>query len=97
MATLFDRSHWGRIRLTGADRGRFLHNQTTNNIEQLSAGKGCRGVFVTSTGRTIDLATVYALEDSLLVVVSPGMTQQLYDWMDKYIFFSDKVALDRRK
>ena len=93
MATFFDRSHWGRIRLTGADRVRFLHNQTTNSIEQLSAGEGCHSVFVTSTGRTIDLATVYAFADSLFVVVSPGMSQQIYDWMDKYIFFSDKVTL----
>ena len=91
--TVFDRSHWGRIRLTGADRVRFLHNQTTNNIEQLSPGQGCHSVFVTSTGRTIDLASVYALEEALLVVVSPGMDQQLYDWMDRYIFFSDKVTL----
>ncbi|MEL6854394.1 MAG: glycine cleavage T C-terminal barrel domain-containing protein [Cyanobacteria bacterium J06607_13] len=90
---LFDRSHWGCIRLTGADRVRFLHNQTTNHIEQLSAGQGCRTVFVTSTGRTIDLATVYAFADALLVIVSPGMAQQLYDWMDRYIFFSDKVTL----
>lgn len=91
--TVFDRSHWGRIRLTGADRVRFLHNQTTNNIEQLSPGQGCHSVFVTSTGRTIDLASVYVLEDALLTVVSPGMDQQLYDWMDRYIFFSDKVTL----
>ena len=74
---LFDRSHWGRIRLTGADRVRFLHNQTTNNIERLATGEGCYTVFVTSTGRTIDLATVYAFEDCLLVVVSPGMPKQL--------------------
>lgn len=91
--TVFDRSHWGRIRLTGADRVRFLHNQTTNQIEQLAAGQGCSTVFVTSTGRTIDLATVYALPEALLVVVSPGMAQTLYDWMDRYIFFSDKVSL----
>lgn len=92
-ATAFDRSHWGRIRLTGADRVRFLHNQTTNDIEGLSAGEGCYTVFVTSTGRTIDLATAYALFESLLVVVSPGMATQLYDWMDRYIFFSDQVKL----
>lgn len=91
--TVFDRSHWGRIRLTGADRVRFLHNQTTNNIEGLSAGEGCYTVFVTSTGRTIDLATAYALPESLLVVVSPGMAAQIYDWMDRYIFFSDQVTL----
>ncbi|MEO0770761.1 MAG: hypothetical protein AAFY72_15295, partial [Cyanobacteria bacterium J06649_4] len=90
---IFNRSHWGRIRLTDKDRVRFLHNQTTNNIEQLSAGQGCYTTFVTSTGRTIDLASVYALEESLLVAVSPGMAQQLYDWMDRYIFFSDKVTL----
>ncbi len=91
--TVFDRSDWGRIRLTGADRVRFLHNQTTNHIEALSAGKGCHTVFVTSTGRTLDLATVYALPESLLVIVSPGMAQPIYDWMDRYIFFSDKVTL----
>lgn len=91
--TIFDRSHWGRIRLTGADRVRFLHNQTTNNIEGLPAGEGCYTVFVTSTGRTIDLATAYALPESLLVVVSPGMAAQIYDWMDRYIFFSDQVTL----
>jgi len=90
---VFDRSYWGRIRLTGADRVRFLHNQTTNNIQQLAPGQGCNTVFVTSTGRTIDLAAVYALPESLLVTVSPGMAQQLYDWMDRYIFFSDKVTL----
>ncbi|MEN8447580.1 MAG: folate-binding protein, partial [Cyanobacteria bacterium J06555_13] len=93
-SVVFDRSHWGRIRLTGADRMRFLHNQTTNNIQQLSPGQGCNTVFVTSTGRTIDLATVYVLPESLLVTVSPGMIQQIYDWMDRYIFFSDKVSLD---
>lgn len=91
--TLFDRSHWGQIRLTGADRVRFLHNQTTNNIEQLQAGQGCHTVFVTSTGRTLDLASVYALQESLLVCVSPNMAKPLYDWMDRYIFFSDKVTL----
>ena len=91
--TVFDRSHWGRIRLTGADRVRFLHNQTTNQIEALAVGQGCSTVFVTSTGRTIDLVTVYALPEALLLLVSPGMAQTLYDWMDRYIFFSDQVSL----
>ncbi len=90
---VFDRSDWGRIRLTGADRVRFLHNQTTQNIEQLSDGQGAHTVFVTSTGRTLDLTTVYVQKDDLLVVVSPGMAKPLYDWMDRYIFFSDKVTL----
>ena len=93
MAFLFNRTDWGRIRLTGADRVRFLHNQTTNHIAQLQPGEGCHTAFVSSTGRTIDLATAFVFESSLLVVVSPGMAQTLYEWMDRYIFFSDKVTL----
>ena len=51
-----DRSDWGRIQITGDDRLRFLHNQTTNAFEQLAPGQGCETVLVTSTARTLDLA-----------------------------------------
>ena len=91
--TFIDRSHWGRIRVTGADRLRFLHNQTTNAFEQLSPGQGCDTVFVTSTARTLDLASAYVDDDSVLLMVSPGMATELIAWMDRYIFFADKVTL----
>ncbi|MCU0536044.1 MAG: folate-binding protein [Hydrococcus sp. Prado102] len=90
---LCDRSHRGLLQLKGEDRLRFLHNQTTNNINRLQNGQGCDTVFVTSTGRTIDLATVYATEESLLVLVSPNRREQLMQWMDRYIFPMDKVEL----
>ncbi|MEA5466759.1 CAF17-like 4Fe-4S cluster assembly/insertion protein YgfZ [Leptothoe sp. PORK10 BA2] len=88
-----DRSHWGRIEVTGADRLRFLHNQSTNNFQQLSPGQGCDTVFVTPTARTLDLASAYVGEESVLVMVSPGMATELINWMDRYIFFADKVTL----
>lgn len=91
--TFVDRSHWGRIRVTGADRLRFLHNQTTNDFEQLSPGQGCDTVFVTSTARTLDLVSAYAEDDSVLLMVSPDMAPELIAWMDRYIFFADKVDL----
>jgi tRNA-modifying protein YgfZ len=90
---LCDRSQRGFLQLKGEDRLRFLHNQTTNNINALQNGQGCDTVFVTSTGRTIDLATVYATEESLLVLVSPNRREQLMQWMDRYIFPMDKVEL----
>ncbi|MEM7062963.1 MAG: folate-binding protein [Cyanobacteria bacterium P01_B01_bin.77] len=92
-STYIDRSHWGRIQLTGADRLRFLHNQTTNAFEQLSPGQGCDTVFVTSTARTLDLASAYVGDDSVLLMVSPGMAADLIAWMDRYIFFADQVSL----
>lgn len=88
-----DRSHWGRIRVSDSDRLRFLHNQTTNQIQPLQPGQGCDTIFVTSTGRTIDLVTAYAEADSILLLTSPEQAQSLMEWMDRYIFFADKVKL----
>lgn len=90
---LCDYSHWGRIRVSDSDRLRFLHNQSTNDFQQLKPGQGCDTVFVTSTARTIDLATAYVTEDAVLLIVSPNRRQYLMDWLERYIFFADKVEL----
>jgi folate-binding protein YgfZ len=86
-------SRWGIIQLTGDDRPRFLHNQTTNNINELQPGQGCHTVFVTSTARTLDLATAYVTEDAILLLVSANRTEQLLSWMDRFIFPMDRVEL----
>lgn len=91
--TLVDRSHWGRIRVSDDDRLRFLHNQSTNDFQRLQPRQGCDTVFVTSTARTIDLATAYVMEDAVLLLVSPNRRQHLMEWLDRYIFFADKVNL----
>ncbi|WOD39321.1 folate-binding protein [Nodosilinea sp. E11] len=92
-AVVVDRSHWGLLELKGRDRLRFLHNQTTNTFTERQPGEGCDTVFVTSTARTIDLATVYVTDDALLILTSPGQDQRLMDWMDRYIFPADQVSL----
>jgi len=88
-----DRSHWGMLKITGEDRLRYLHNQSTNDFEKLQPGQGCDTVFVTSTARTLDLATAYVTEDAVLVVVSPNRREQLFAWLDRFIFPFDKVEL----
>ncbi len=90
---LCDRSNWGILSLTKEDRARFLHNQSTNDIEALKTGNGCETVFVNSTGRNIDLATAYIQDTQILLMVSPEQNKHLFDWMDRYIFPFDKVAL----
>lgn len=91
--SIYDRSDWGLLQLTGSDRARFLHNQTTNNILQLQPGQSCDTVFVNSTGRTLDLATAYVLPEAIWVLVSPQRRQFLLEWMDRYIFPFDQVEL----
>lgn len=90
---LCDRSHWGRMQVSDRDRLNFLHNQSTNDFKLLKSGQGTDTVFVTSTARTIDLATAYVLDDAVLVIVSPNRREYLLQWLDRYIFFGDKVAL----
>ncbi len=88
-----DRTHWGRIQVTDADRLRFLHNQSTNDFNSLKPGQGCETVFVTSTARTLDLATAYLTEDAVLLLVSPNRREKLLQWLDRYLFPADKVQL----
>ncbi|MBP0000688.1 MAG: folate-binding protein YgfZ [Cyanobacteria bacterium SID2] len=90
---LVDRSHWGRIQMSGDDRLRFLHNASTNDIIPRQPRTYCDTVFVTSTARTIDLATVWFMEEALLLLVSPSCREQLMQWLDRYIFPADKVEL----
>lgn len=89
---LIDRNH-GLLSITGDDRLRFLHNQSTNNIQGLKVGEGCDTVLVNSTGRNIDLVSAYIQENQVLLLVSPHQNKSLYDWLDRYIFPFDKVAL----
>ncbi len=88
-----DRSNWGLLKVSGEDRLRYLHNQSTNDFEKLKPGQGCDTVFVTSTARTLDLATAYVTEDAVWLLVSPSRREQLLSWLDRFIFPFDKVEL----
>ena len=90
---IYNSSEWGKIVVGDRDRLRFLHNQSTADFEKRQPGEGCNTVFVTSTARTIDLATGLVLDDEVLIIVSPNRRKYLFDWLDKYIFFADRVKL----
>ncbi len=92
-AAIYDSSDWGKILVGDRDRLRFLHNQSTADFEKRQAGEGCDTVFVTSTARTIDLATGLILDNEVLLIVSPNRREYLFNWLDKYIFFADRVTL----
>jgi tRNA-modifying protein YgfZ len=92
-AALYDSSSWGKILVSDRDRLRFLHNQSTADFEKRQVGEVVDTVFVTSTARTIDLATGLILDDEVLLVVSPNRREYLFNWLDKYIFFADRVTL----
>ncbi|HBY98693.1 MAG: hypothetical protein M5U01_05905 [Ardenticatenaceae bacterium] len=91
---LMDRSHWGRIRVTGNDRRKFLHNMTTADFEKLEVGGGLDAVLVTSTARIIDYVTAYAQPDAILLVTSPERREVIVNWLPRFIFFNDDVRVE---
>lgn len=94
---LYDRSHWGLLAVGGSDRLTFLHNQSTNDCKRLQPGQGCDTVILTSTARTLDLVSAYATDTEVLLLTSPHQGSRLLTWLDRYIFFGDKVELSDRR
>ncbi|KAG6549511.1 hypothetical protein Mapa_008890 [Marchantia paleacea] len=87
-------SHYGRLRVTGDDRLHFLHNQSTADFKLMKASQGCYTVFTTPTARTIDLAKAWIMTNSVILVLSPSTRKSIYDRLNKYIFFADKVEIE---
>ena len=90
----YDASANGRLRLTERDRAELLHRLSTNDIRQLNPGDGTRTVLVNHHARIIDLLTVYALPEHLLVATSAGQGEAVLRMLRKNIFFNDRVVVE---
>ncbi|MFL5801864.1 MAG: YgfZ/GcvT domain-containing protein [Roseiflexaceae bacterium] len=93
-AALYDEPAAGRIFMRGRDRTDLLHRLSTADLLRLRPGQGARTVLTTPIGRIIDLLTVHALEDALLLVGSPGQGPPVFAHLKKNIFFNDQVTLE---
>lgn len=93
-AALADEGAAGRIFMRGRDRADLLHRLSTNDIAHLKPGAGARTVLTTPIGRIIDLLTVHALADALLLITSPGQGASVFGHLKKNIFFNDQVTLE---
>ncbi|HEX6291405.1 MAG TPA: glycine cleavage T C-terminal barrel domain-containing protein [Herpetosiphonaceae bacterium] len=90
----FDNSARGRLRLTDRDRAQLLQRLTTNDIVGLTPGEGARSVLINSHARILDLLTVYALPEHLLVTCNPGQGGALMRFLQSRVFFQDKVGIE---
>lgn len=91
---LRDLSDRARLKLTGADRVRFLHSMVTNDIESLRPGTGCRAAMLTVKGRTLAELVVYADEDALWLELPGSERQKIKDVFDKHIVMDDVEVED---
>jgi tRNA-modifying protein YgfZ len=93
-AAYADESASGRIFIRGRDRAGLLHRLSTADVERLKPGQGVRTVLTTPIGRIIDLLSVHALDDALLIVASQGQGGPVWSHLKKNIFFQDQVTLE---
>ncbi len=93
-AAVYDENAYGRIRMRGKSSADLLHRLSTNDIVKLQPGQGARTVVTTPIGRIMDVLTVYARENELLLVTGPGQGGPVFSHLRKNIFFNDQVTLE---
>jgi len=81
------------LRLTGADSLRFLHDQTTQNLNNAPPGHLRRSCAVTATARPMALLDVLVDTHAAQLVVVAGDGLALHRHFDRHLFPADQVTL----
>lgn len=93
-AAIFDISHFGKLRLTGKDALDLLNRISTNDLSGMRPGMGKKTFIATEKGRVVDLCTVYAQQESLLLRTSPTNSANVKKWIEKFIISEDVKVED---
>lgn len=91
--TYIDRSARARLRITGPDRAKLLHNLCTQDIKALGIGAGAEAFVTSPQGKTLGYILIHALDDSLLVRADPDGLALAEPHFRKYAIF-DEVSFD---
>ncbi|MBW4439462.1 MAG: hypothetical protein KME04_20160 [Pleurocapsa minor GSE-CHR-MK-17-07R] len=92
-AVLMDRSHEGRLLLSGKDRLDLIGRTSTNDTARLKPGMGVPTLFTSPIGRVIDRVTVFHLGDEALVLTEPGRGEAVRGYIGRNTFFNDEVRM----
>lgn len=84
-AVVFDRSHRGRLRLSGAKAGEMLTGLVTNDVVSLTPGQGQYAAALTPKGKIIADLRIFREESSFLVDVPPRASEGWLATVRKYV------------
>jgi folate-binding protein YgfZ len=88
-----DLGHLGKLRVSGRDRVRYLHNMLSNDIKGLGEGRGCYAALLTHQGRMEADAYALAFAEELWLESSLAGKDRLFQTLTKYIV-SDIVTVE---
>jgi folate-binding protein YgfZ len=78
-----------QIRITGADRVKFLHGFCTNDIKRLVRGTGCEAFLTNAKGKLVGHVFVFCGSEDLILETSPGQTETIIRHLDRYVIRED--------
>jgi folate-binding protein YgfZ len=84
-----DRSSWGRLRVTGADRGRFLQGLTTINVEALADGAHAWGAILSPKGRVLSVIDIARNGDAYLIACEAALADKTRALLEHYAVMDD--------
>ena len=88
-----DLSERVKLRLTGADRVRYLNGQVTADVRKLGLGRSMPACVTTAKGRLCAEIFITATEDALVLDADAALRESLPARLEKYII-ADDVTLE---
>ena len=82
------------LRLSGADRLRFLNGQVTQDLKKLIPGSAIRSAIITSKGRLEADLHIAATPDSLLIETDLSLRESIRSRIEKFIVADDVTVED---
>jgi folate-binding protein YgfZ len=86
---VIDQSGWGQLRVTGADRTRFLQGMLTNDVGTLAAAGFLRAAMLNVKGRVLALVDVVAEPESYLLVTEPVTAGKVHALLERHAIADD--------
>lgn len=88
---VIDRTGWGRLRVTGGDRVRFLQGLTTVNVEQLGDGAHAWGAILNPKGRVLSVIDVTRAGDAFVIACEAALAAPTRALLERYAVMDDVV------
>ena len=86
-----DRSAWGRLRVTGGDRERFLQGLTTVNVTALADGAHAWGAILSPKGRVLTVIDIGKVGEAFLIACEPSLADKTRAILERYAVMDDVV------
>jgi folate-binding protein YgfZ len=86
---IVDQSKWGLLRVTGADRVRFVQGMVTNDVAALAPGGWTRASILNVKGRVLAVVDVVAEPEALVVITEPVTAAKVKEPLEKHAIIDD--------